>query len=52
MASKNGRNAGMPLDLDWVAAARVNRSAVERRRGFGFTSDYLNLTLKGPLLDG
>lgn len=31
MASNNGRNAGMPLDLDWVAAARLNRSAVERR---------------------
>jgi deoxyribose-phosphate aldolase len=25
------RNAGTPLDLDWVMAARVNRSAVERR---------------------
>ncbi len=25
------RNPGMPLDLDWVARARVNRSAVERR---------------------
>lgn len=24
-------NPGMPLDLDWVAEARVNRSAVERR---------------------
>ena len=31
MVSKNGRNTGMPLDLDWVASARVNRSAVERR---------------------
>jgi deoxyribose-phosphate aldolase len=31
MASNKGRNPGMPLDLDWVAAARVNRSAVERR---------------------
>lgn len=26
-----GRNAPMPLDLDWVEAIRVNRSAVERR---------------------
>ena len=26
-----GRNPGMPLDLDWVEAVRVNRSAVERR---------------------
>jgi deoxyribose-phosphate aldolase len=25
------RNAGMPLDLDWVMGAHVNRSAVERR---------------------
>jgi deoxyribose-phosphate aldolase len=25
------RNLGIPLDLDWVEAARVNRSAVERR---------------------
>jgi deoxyribose-phosphate aldolase len=25
------RNPGIPLDLDWVAGARVNRSAVERR---------------------
>lgn len=25
------RNPGIPLDLDWVAASRVNRSAVERR---------------------
>jgi len=31
MVSKNGRNTGMPLDLDWVTSARVNRSAVERR---------------------
>jgi deoxyribose-phosphate aldolase len=31
MASKNDRNPGMPLDLDWVTGARVNRSAVERR---------------------
>jgi deoxyribose-phosphate aldolase len=30
MASKNGRNAGMSLDLDWVAAASVNCSAVEQ----------------------
>lgn len=26
-----GRNTGTPLDLDWVASVRVNRSAVERR---------------------
>ena len=25
------RNPGMPLDLEWVAACRVNRSATERR---------------------
>ncbi|WP_425040185.1 deoxyribose-phosphate aldolase [Primorskyibacter sp. S187A] len=25
------RNPGMPLDLDWVASARANRSAIERR---------------------
>ena len=25
------RNPGLPLDLDWVASVRVNRSAVERR---------------------
>ena len=25
------RNSGMPLELDWVREARVNRSAVERR---------------------
>ena len=25
------RNPGIPLDLDWVDAVRVNRSAVERR---------------------
>jgi len=31
MAAKEQRNPGMPLDLDWVAGARVNRSAVERR---------------------
>ncbi len=27
------RNPGTPLDLDWVADVRVNRSAVERRAG-------------------
>jgi deoxyribose-phosphate aldolase len=27
----NERNPGMPLDLDWVAGAHVNKSAVERR---------------------
>ena len=31
MVSKNSRNPGTSLDLDWVMAARVNRSAVERR---------------------
>ena len=25
------RNPGMPLDLDWVASAKANRSAIERR---------------------
>lgn len=27
------RNPGLPLDLDWLAGVRVNRSAVERRTG-------------------
>lgn len=31
MASNPERNPGMPLNLDWVAGAHVNRSAVERR---------------------
>lgn len=31
MTDKDQRNLGTPLDLDWVAGARVNRSAVERR---------------------
>lgn len=31
MNSKHNRNAGMPLDLDWVMGAHVNKSAVERR---------------------
>lgn len=31
MASHHKRNTGIPLDLDWVYDARVNRSAVERR---------------------
>jgi deoxyribose-phosphate aldolase len=31
MASKRRLNPGMPLNLDWVMRARVNRSAVERR---------------------
>ena len=31
MVSTDERNPGTPLDLDWVAAAHVNRSAVERR---------------------
>ncbi len=31
MVSTNRRNPGISLDLSWVASARVNRSAVERR---------------------
>jgi deoxyribose-phosphate aldolase len=31
MVSKKHGNPGMPLDLDWVMGARLNRSAVERR---------------------
>jgi deoxyribose-phosphate aldolase len=31
MDSKPDHNPGMPLNLDWVMRARVNRSAVERR---------------------
>ena len=31
MTSKNNRNHGTPLDLDWVMGAHVNKSAVERR---------------------
>ena len=31
MSFDDKRNPGMPLDLNWVAGARVNRSAVERR---------------------
>lgn len=31
MVSQQSRNAGTPLDLDWVERAHVNRSAVERR---------------------
>jgi deoxyribose-phosphate aldolase len=31
MASIANRNLGMPLNLDWVMGARVNRSAIERR---------------------
>lgn len=31
MAAKDERNPGMPLDLDWVAGAHINLSAVERR---------------------
>jgi deoxyribose-phosphate aldolase len=27
------RNPGVPLDLDWIRAVRVNRSALERRAG-------------------
>jgi deoxyribose-phosphate aldolase len=31
MISKNNRNPGTPLDLDWVMGAHINKSAVERR---------------------
>lgn len=31
MTSQNNRNPGMPLDLDWVMGAHINKSAVERR---------------------
>ena len=31
MTSKHNRNPGVPLDLDWVMGAHVNKSAVERR---------------------
>jgi deoxyribose-phosphate aldolase len=31
MTSSNNHNPGMPLDLDWVMGAHINRSAVERR---------------------
>jgi deoxyribose-phosphate aldolase len=31
MNHSNNRNPGMPLDLDWVMGAHINRSAVERR---------------------
>lgn len=31
MASTVKRNTGMPLDLDWIAGAHVNKSAVQRR---------------------
>lgn len=31
MNAYNQRNLGIPLDLDWVGSARVNRSAIERR---------------------
>jgi deoxyribose-phosphate aldolase len=31
MDDQHERNPGMPLDLDWVMGAHVNRSAVERR---------------------
>lgn len=31
MASPHTRNPGTPLDMDWIAGARVNRSAIERR---------------------
>src|SRR2546426_7972287 len=31
VSAQPGRNPGVPLDLDWVRAVRLNRSAVERR---------------------
>ena len=31
MDYKHDRNPGMPLDLDWVMGAHINRSAIERR---------------------
>ena len=31
MTAKDQRNPGMPIDLDWVMGARLNRSAIERR---------------------
>ena len=31
MTSNHNRNPGVPLDLDWVIGAHVNKSAVERR---------------------
>ena len=31
MTSNHNRNPGMPLDLDWVMGAHINKSAVERR---------------------
>ena len=31
MSSNHNRNPGVPLDLDWVMGAHVNKSAVERR---------------------
>lgn len=31
MNTNHRRNPGIPLDLDWVESARVNRSAIERR---------------------
>ena len=31
MTSNNTRNAGMPLNMDWVLKTHINRSAVERR---------------------
>ncbi|MFN6978995.1 MAG: deoxyribose-phosphate aldolase, partial [Gemmobacter sp.] len=30
-ATTHARNPGMPLDLDWVASAQANTSAIERR---------------------
>ena len=31
MTSNHNRNPGVPLDLDWVMGAHINKSAVERR---------------------
>ena len=31
MSVENGRNPGMPLDMGWVRATTVNRSATQRR---------------------
>lgn len=30
-ANEDGRNPGIPLELDWIRTVRVNRSALERR---------------------
>jgi len=31
MSTRNNRNPGIELDLEWIASAHINRSAVERR---------------------